>query len=165
MVLYQKVGASLRNRDWASADEAIVGLEKLLPENQRDAYSMERFQILVGRKDYTAAYKLLATYSDAHLDDAALQNQIAWVIAAKEGLEKRDFALAEKAAARANEVANGKVANYLDTLARVQFLSGKLQEAVATQQKAIEVADAQGRGELKVSLASYQAGKLPAVGE
>jgi thiol-disulfide isomerase/thioredoxin len=165
MVLFQKYGESMRSHDWGTAETAIVDLEKLLPEGQKDYYTMERFQILAGRKSFDAAYKLLAAYSDAHAGDAELQNQIAWVIATKEGLAKRDLALAETAAARADEAAKGKSANYLGTLARVQFMNGKAQEAIATQQKAIELADAQSGGELKLSLASYQAGKLPDGGE
>ena len=70
-----------------------------------------------------------------------LQVQIAWAIATERDLKKRDLALAEKIAERANQAARGKDANVLDTLARVQFMGGKQSQAIETQQKAVDAAE------------------------
>jgi hypothetical protein len=51
----------------------------------------------------------------------------------------------------------------LDTLARVQFMNGKTNEAVATEQKALDIAPDEQKGFLKKFLTSYQEGKLPKV--
>ena len=164
MTLIQRLGASLREQDWEDAETTITALEKLLPENQRAQYTIERFRIFIGRKDFDGAYKFLSQTSDAHLQDAALQNRIAWAIASREGMAQRDLILAEKIADRAVIASNGKDANVLDTLARVQFLNGKQSEAIATQQKAVEIAASDVKAGLRTSLASYQAGKLPEAG-
>jgi len=159
--LSRKLGISLAKKNWDDAEAAVAEMEKALPEKQRDNYAMVRFQINVGRKDYEAAYKVLRAFSDAHADEAGVQNQIAWTIVARKGLEKRDLALAQLAAERANKAAKGKDPAVLDTLALVQFMNGKKPEAVATQQKAVELADGDAKQKFEETLASYKAGKLP----
>jgi thiol-disulfide isomerase/thioredoxin len=161
MDLSKKLSASLQQKDWDAADATVAQMAKLLPANERDALDAVRFQILLGRKDYAGAYKLAGALSDAHPDNAGLQNELAWFIADQPGLEKRDLALAEKMAGRANEATQGKEPGVLDTLARVQFMSGKTNEAVATEQKAVNLADGPAKERLQQLLTSYQQGKLP----
>jgi thiol-disulfide isomerase/thioredoxin len=161
MDLSKKLGASLKQKDWDGAETAVAQMEKLLPADEREGLDAVRFQILLGRKDYTGAYKLAGSLSDAHPDNAALQNELAWFIVAQPGLEKRDLALAEKMAGRANRATQGKEPGILDTLARVQFMSGETNAAVATEQKAVDLADGMGKISLQKTLMSYQQGKLP----
>jgi len=165
MDLSKKLSASLQQKDWDGADAAVAQMAKLLPANERDALDAVRFQILLGRKDYAGAYKLAGALSDAHPDNAGLQNELAWFIAAQPGLEKRDLALAEKMAGRANQATQGKEPGVLDTLARVQFMSGKTNEAVATEQKAVNLADDATKERLQQILTGYQQGKLPGAPE
>jgi hypothetical protein len=84
---------------------------------------------------------------------------------ARPGLEKRDTALAEKAALRAVKASGEKDPGILDTLARAQFMNGKKAEAIATEQKAVNLADADKQSGFKKNLKSYQDGKLPDVEE
>ncbi len=161
MDLSKNISACLQQKDWDGAEATVAQMEKLLPVNERDGLNGVRFQILLGRKDYAGAYKLAGSISDAHPDNAGLQNELAWFIAAQPGLEKRDLALAEKMAGRANQATQGKEPGILDTLARVQFMSGKTNEAVATEQKAVNLADGPVKERLQQLLTSYQQGKLP----
>jgi thiol-disulfide isomerase/thioredoxin len=161
MALSKKLGANLQQKDWDSAEATVAQMEKLLPADEREGLAMVRFQILLGRKDYARAYKLAGSISDAHPDNAALQNELAWFIATQPGLEKRDLILAEKMAGRANQATQGKELGILDTLARVQFMSGKTNEAVATEQKAVNLAAGPVKEQLQHFLTSYQQGKLP----
>jgi len=156
-----KLSKGMREKKWADAEAAIAEIEKLLPENQRTGLGMVRFSILAGKKDYTAAYKLAGEISDKTPGNANLQNQIAWVIATQPDLENRDLKVAEKAAERAVKASEGKDPAVLDTLARVQFMNGSKKEAIATQQKAIELADGDMKDSLKETLDSYKADKLP----
>ena len=158
--LSKKLGASLQQKDWDGADATVEQMAKLLPADDREALDTVRFQILLGRKDYTGAYKLAGTLSDAHPDNAGLQNELAWFIATQPGLEKRDLALAEKMAGRANQATQGKEPGVLDTLARAQFMSGKTNEAVATEQKAVNLAEGPLKERLQQILTGYQQGKL-----
>ena len=139
--------------------------EKIGARQWRDNLETIHFSILLVRKNYAEAYKLAESLSDAHPKNAMIQNSLAWTIATQPGLEKRDLALAEKMAGRANEATKGKEPAILDTLARVQFMNGKTNEAVATEQKALDLASDEQKAFLKKFLASYQEGKLPEINE
>ena len=155
-----KLTKALKNKDWDTAETTIAEMKKSEPD-MGDSLDTVRFSILLGRKNYTDAYKLAESLSDAHPKNAMLQNSLAWTIAAQPGLEKRDLALAEKAALRANEATKGKEPAVLDTLARVQFMNGKKTEAIATEQKAVDIAPDEQKAFLKKFLTSYQEGQLP----
>ena len=161
MELRIKLTKAIKNKDWDAAETTIAEMKKSEPA-MGDSLDTVRFSILLGRKNYTDAYKLAESLSDAHPKNAMLQNSLAWTIATQPGLEKRDLALAEKAALRANEATQDKEPAVLDTLARVQFMNGKKTEAIATEQKAVNAAadDGQKRALEKI-LADYQQGNLP----
>jgi thiol-disulfide isomerase/thioredoxin len=159
--LYRQLNGSLQKKQWDEAESAITELEKLMPAEERDGMTFPRFQVLLGRKDYQAAYKLASQWSDSHQDNAMMQNQLAWDIATKDGLEQRDLKLAEKIATRANDAAKGKDPGILDTLARVLFMNGNKEKAIALQQQALDLADAGSKDQFKGTLQSYQEGKLP----
>ena len=161
MELDQRLGAAMRGQDWDAAESLVAQLQKLLPSEAQAGMNEVRFQILIGRKDYAGAYKLAALLSETYPENAQLQNNLAWFIATSPGLEKRDLELAEKAAERANHATNEKDPGALDTLARVQFMAGKTNEAVATEQKALKLADDQEKVVYQLALASYEQGKLP----
>jgi len=80
---------------------------------------------------------------------------IAWTIATSDPAG-RDLDLALKAAKQANTVAEGKNADVLDTLARVHYERGELELAIATQQKAIDVADGAMKEHLQRTLDQYR---------
>jgi thiol-disulfide isomerase/thioredoxin len=162
MAVNKKLREALKQNKWDDAEAAVVELEKTVPEPMRFHYGTTRLQILLGRKDYDAAYKLAESLSDEHKDNAGFQNGIAWTMATHEGLEKRGLLVAEKIAESANTVAQGKSSAVLDTLARIQFLLGKKPEAIATEQKAVNAAADDGeKRALEKILADYQQGKLP----
>ena len=163
--LSKKLAASLKQKDWGAANATVDQMGKLLPADEREGLDMVRFQILIGRKDYAGAYKIAGALSDAHPDNASLQNELAWFIVAQPGLEKRDLPLAEKMAKRGVAATQEKKPAVLDTLARAQFMSGKSNEAVATQQKAVDLADGMDKILLQKTLMSYQQGKLPVPSE
>ena len=160
MELSKKLRQALKDKDWDAAEAAVAEMKKSEPA-MGDSLDTVRFSILLGRKNYTNAYKLAESLSDAHPKNAMLQNELAWTIATQPELEKRDLVLAEKMAGRANEATQGKESAVLDTLARVQFMNGKTNEAVATEQKALDIAPDEQKAFLKKFLTSYQEGKLP----
>ena len=162
MELSKKLRTALKNKDWDAAEAAVAEMKKS-EHAMGDYLETVRFSILLGRTNYSEAYKLGESLSDAHPKNAMIQNSLAWTIATQPGLEKRDLALAEKMAARANEATQGKEPAVLDTLARVQFMNGKTNEAIATEQKALDIAPDEQKGFLKKFLTSYQEGKLPKV--
>jgi hypothetical protein len=50
---------------------------------------------------------------------------------------------------------------FMDTLARVKFMQGSKEEGIALEQKAIALADDQGKDKLQKTLDSYKKGQLP----
>lgn len=164
----QKLGANLmmamQTKDWDAATTNLDAIEKLLPAADRDAVSMPRFAVAIGKKDYPAAYKIAQQVSDANKDDAAKQNALAWDIVADPSIEQRDLNLAETLATRANDAAKGQEPVILNTLARVQFMRGKKDDAIATQTKAVALADDNMKEQLQSMLDSYKKGELPKLG-
>jgi thiol-disulfide isomerase/thioredoxin len=71
---------------------------------------------------------------------ADMLNALAWQILTEVEEAKRDKALALRAAEKANTLTEGKQAAILDTYALALFVNGKAAEAVAAQEKAIELA-------------------------
>jgi thiol-disulfide isomerase/thioredoxin len=158
--LSTKLGVAVNAENWDEANRIVDELAKLNPENTL-APQMTKMSILLKQKKYDEAYKIAAAVSEAHPEDAGLQNMLAWNLAAQPGLEKRDTVLAEKIAERANKASGGKSPEVLDTLARTQFMNGKKEQAIATEQKALDLASPEQAAELRANLKSYQAGKLP----
>ncbi len=160
-VIFTDLQKAMQAGKWDVANAKLTEAEKIVPENLKDSIQMARFAVLVGQKDYPAAYKTAGEISDAHVDNPMLQNELAWRIATDETLEKRDLELAQKMADRANTATKGKDAGVLDTVARVQFMRGKKDEAIATEQKAIDIATGDAKAQLQKSLDSYKKGELP----
>jgi len=157
----QALEQAMQKKDWDTASAKADELEKLLPEDQRDMLGMVRFGIFAGKKDYPAAYKLAAQISDTHKDNATLQNQLAWQIVTDDTLDQRDLNVAETLATRANDASNGKDAGIIDTLARVKFMQGKKDDAIALEEKAANLVEGRDKETLQKTLDSYRKGELP----
>jgi thiol-disulfide isomerase/thioredoxin len=152
---------AMASKDWEAAEAKLAEAEKLLPEDERDSLNSIRLNLAVTKGDYQAAHRLAGKISDANLDNAMMQNQLAWQILTDPRFKERDLALAEKIAVRANDAAKGKDANILDTLARACFMNGKKEKAIALQEDAVKLADADTKKTFQQTLDSYKQGKLP----
>ena len=150
----------LAKKDWDKAAAKLDDYEKLLPESRRQQAGFMRLDLLLAKKDYSAAYKIAEKISDAHKEDAALQNELAWRIATDKSIEHRDLKLAEIMANRAKDASEGKDPAILDTLARVKFMLGNKEEALALQEKAVSLADGDMKESLEKTLESYKKGEV-----
>lgn len=157
----QEVQKAMKDKNWDLAATKVDDMEKLLPEKQREGLDGVRLNILFGKKDYPAAYEMAQKMSDAHKNNPFLQNQLAWEIATDPQIEKRNLDLAATFANRGIEATESKNSDVLDTMARILFMQGKKDEAIAIQQKAVAVAQGEGKETLEKTLASYRDGKLP----
>ena len=93
-------------------------------------------------------------------------NRISWSLLSSTDLPKEGIDLAYDLAVRANAAAKGLNYAILDTLARAQFLHGDKDQAVATQQAAIQAAkDDKSKAGLMKTLNSLKAGLLPSIVE
>lgn len=159
---WTEINRAMKAGKWDEATSKLAGFAALLPEDQRDGLDQIRFDILLGRKDYPAAYALADRMGKASKDNPMFQNQLAWRILTDDSLEQRDLPLAEALATQASTSAGGKDPAILDTLARALFMQDKRSEAIALQEKAVQYTD---DGEMKKSLEStldsYRKGVLP----
>jgi thiol-disulfide isomerase/thioredoxin len=159
--LWEEFSKHLKAKQWDQADVVLTKLENMQPEEDGDKYGMTRFQFLLDRKDYKAAYKHAAKLSESQADNSMLQNELAWRIATAKGIEERDLDLAEKIARRANETTKGKNAEILDTLARVLYMKGQKDSAINYQAKAVDFAEGGRKKQFQATLDSYKKGDEP----
>ena len=159
--IWQDYNKRVEAKEWDEADAVLTKLDKFRAQSGEEPLVIPRFQLLLGRKDYKAAYKFAAKASEEHADDAMLQNELAWRIATGKGIEERDLDVAEKIARRANEAAKGKNAEILDTLARVLYMKGQKDAAIDYQTKAVEFADGGRKKLFEGALESYKKGENP----
>jgi len=90
---------------------------------------------------------------------AELLNGLSWEILTEVEENRRDKELALKAAEKANALTEGKNASILDTYALALFQNGKTAEAIAAQEKALELVkgDAASEADMQKRLARYKA--------
>lgn len=155
---------ALKQKQWDLAAATMDELMTANPKLKAD-YGDIRFQILFGQKKYRAAYALARSLSDQQPTNGELQNSLAWTIVSQDGVEQRDLALAQKFADRAIKATNAKDPASLDTLARLQFMTGKKAEAIATEQAALKLAPDEEKDSYRKCLVNYQADQLPEVYE
>lgn len=148
----------MQEKDWDGALAKLDEAQKLMPENT--GLEMARWNILLSKEDYAAAYKVAAKLSEEHKDQAQLQNELAWQIATRKGLKERDLKLAATIADRAVEASKGKDPMILDTLARVKYMQGNKEEAIALQEKALSLADATQQAQYQRTLDNYKKGEV-----
>ena len=152
---------AMQAKKWDDAMAKLDKIEKLLPEAARPQANMMRTRILAEKKDFPAMYKLMEKISDASVDNAMVQNELAWQIATAPGLDTRDLKLADKFAARAVTASNSKDAGVLDTQARIWFMQDKHDEAIKLQEKALALAGAEEKPMYQKTLDSYKKGEVP----
>src|SRR6185437_7930429 len=153
--LTRKLGAAMKAENW---DEANALADEMAKANPQDTITPDLIHVAVlrGQKNYDGAAKLAEKLSDGHPDVAGLQNELAWMLLTTPEIAKQNAPLAEKMAERANRALSGKEPAVLDTLARAQFMNGKKEEAIATEQKAVDLSEGARKEELAATLKSYQ---------
>lgn len=159
----EKLAASIQDaiakKDY---DKAIAGLDemaKLQPE-LADRLEGAKFQFLIMKEDYPAAWALGEKLLDTFKDNSTALISLAWMIVNPDGsVKKPNLDLAEKFASRASEAAKGENSGYLDTLARIYFQKGQIDKAIETETKALEKAPPRDKIAISQDLAKYKAAK------
>jgi thiol-disulfide isomerase/thioredoxin len=156
-----KIFRAMQQKKWDEAETALEDAKTVLPDSDNDMLDQVRLEILFGKKDYPAAYKMATRISDSHKDNAEMQNELAWRLATDKRLEQRNLDVAETIANRANDASKGNEPGILDTLARIKFMQGKKDEAIQLQEKAVKLAEGDTQAGLRKVLDSYRKGELP----
>ena len=116
--------------------------------------------VLAARGDRAAAIELLRRGLAVVPDSVAITNELAWALATSVDAELRNGREAVTLAKRAVELTGGQGHNELDTLAAAYARAGRFDDAVATAERALEIAR---RGE-QDELASQIAARLELYG-
>lgn len=115
------------------------------------------FELATAGKDEAEAKKLGDAVLAAEKDNANLLNDFAWKILTDEGIAKRDMEMAMKIAKAAFDACKGEEAHIVDTYARALFDTGKREDGIKWQKKAIELCqDDNLKNELEETLKRYE---------
>ena len=158
----QDVQSALGHRQWDKALTMLEDFAKREPESPLlEHFDRMRFDVLLEKQDYDAAYRIGAKLAVQFQDEAGALNNVAWTIVDKPGLAKRDLDLAEKMAVRAVELTQRDDANIIDTLARVHFEKGRLAQAIELETEAVGKAEGKQKKDFQVTLDRYKKAKSP----
>lgn len=125
----------------AAAEQLVQEYFKMVSAREKDSKADE-----IGKQIVTDATK-----------NPEMLNQLAWVILTHPRVKHRDLNLALRAARTAYDATDGKEASITDTYARALFDTGKVEEAIQMQKKAIELCqDDRLRAELEKNLQRYE---------
>ena len=134
-------------------DEAITHYRTALEMRPNHANSHNNLGTALRRKGLMEE-AILQYQRAAELEPASalFQNNLAWMLATCPDASLRNGAKAVELAEQANQLSGGSNPIVLHTLAAAYAESGRLAEAIATAQRAVELADAQGNTTLSKSL-------------
>ncbi len=153
-----KLNQQMENGQFEEAVGTMDQLVALSPE-QLGEYSLAKFVTLSANlRDSGRAYSYANEAIGGVLkDNAQILGALAWAIAEHPSVERRDFVVAERAAARANELTLGKSPLVLSALARVAVERGQMDKAVEYQSAAVGAEANQSlKAELQERLDGYQ---------
>jgi peroxiredoxin len=137
-------------------DKAGAEAEKLLEMDAGNEKAIDtKFKQFQKNKDAAKLKTWVESLLPTIDGDANALNRTAWTLITMENLALRQPAAALKAARRAVEASGGIDPHPIDTLARVQYSLGLIDEAIATQKKAVALDSTDE--ELKGALSYYEA--------
>lgn len=144
-------------------DQVLKALDQLIERDPNDRrFILAKVRVMVGaNRDVAGATQYGLGVIDAHRDDAAFLNEIAWSLLTTEDYTARCMELAYEAALAADRASDSGRSDISDTLARALYQIGRLDEAIRTQERALhlaEQADAaeQGLDQLRNTLRYYR---------
>ena len=150
-----KIQAALQKGDFKTGVALIDQLIEKFPENGE--FKQARFQFLLKGEMFDEANKAAEDLIKASNENAQELSQLAWILATGVPGPGPDLDLALSAAKRAEELTESRDASILDTLSRVLFTKGNIEDAIATQRKAIEIADPADKEQYEAGMKEYEA--------
>ncbi len=159
--VWQKFQKAAGDKDWTTAEGHLNEMEQLLDEDERGNLDMVRLRFNLRKGDAAGATVVASRLAAKDLENPQYHNQLAWILATEAKDAKPMLEIAEKSAKLANDLSKGNDPEILDTVARIQFVMGQKEAAVATQQKAVNAAEAKAKKDYQKTLDSYKAGKIP----
>lgn len=117
----------------------------------------EYYRAVTGKGDESKSEELAKKLEANPGDNAEMLNEIAWTLLTDEKIKNRNLKLATRLALAAVDASEGKDPSALDTYARALYDTGKIDDAIKQQKKAVELSDdADKKRELETTLKEYQ---------
>lgn len=142
--MWEKVLKQMNDGQWEQVDATLDELAKQIPPEKQEDLNFTRLRSQALRGDFKTAVALAEqmVQSSTVRTNATRLHFIGFILL----LERKDLPpeaieFAGKIVAQANELAKGKDAEILSTLARAKFLRGIRDEAIRLQQQAIDLTD------------------------
>jgi len=152
--LHKDLDATTHTRS-QDPDQIAAAADKILDVAPEDSEAFNvRCDVFKYRKDLPGYKALVAKVLPKIDGDWRALNNVAWKLATDGDLSWRDAATALKAAKRGVEVSQSKESGILDTLARVYFEAGCVDQAIDAQKKAVALDDKDE--DMKKVLAYYE---------
>jgi thiol-disulfide isomerase/thioredoxin len=127
--------------DWSELRAIVTEAEQLdLP--MRVVQSL-KFDVALLSSQFAEAQQVADELATTSWDEASQLNALAWNLVTRVPHESQNHEQALRIAQRAYELTDGRDASILDTLARVHYEAGDLQQAVDWQRKAVDLAPEQ----------------------
>jgi thiol-disulfide isomerase/thioredoxin len=155
-----KIQAAFEKRDFKTGVSLLDQLIAGFPENSE--FKQMRFQFLLKGKMFDEANKAAEGLIEEAKDEPMELDKLAWILATGVPGPGPDLDLALSAIKRAEELTESKNASILDTLGRVLFMQGKVDEAIAVEKRAVELADPRETKMFQKSLKEFEAALTPA---
>lgn len=161
-VLEEKLSAAVREKKWDAAEAALAELEKLEDPSIRQQVGLLRVRVSLEKKDPAAAEKAALAFGEKTNGEPRVLDGVAWALVTYDKPTPSMIAAAEKLIVKANDEAKSEDANILDTMARVKFLKGDKEGAVAASEKAVSFAkEGRQKDHYTRNLNLFKKGELP----
>jgi len=152
---------SVLDKVLAGTFDAMVYAAKKAEEQEKQKASTRAYKAYFNKIRGGGTMEEARGVLDKWIDEASesMLNSLSWQILTEVEENKRDKRLALEAAEKANTIAEGKNAHVLDTYALALFQNGKVKEAIAMQEKSLEMVKGNDRMEadMQKRLAEYKA--------
>ncbi len=153
-----KIDQAINSEDYASAVSLVDGLLKRFPTNAE--LQLIRFRCLLVGGMWDDVNKSAKILIEASNNDARELDQLAWMLATGSEEPGADLELALSAIKRAVELTHEEEISPIETMARVYFRMGNVDEAIALQKKTLQLASNPRQiQQLSAGLAKYEEAK------
>jgi thiol-disulfide isomerase/thioredoxin len=154
---------ALEEEKWDEAEKILTDRRKLSEDDDMPSLMLSELDLRLQKQDTAAAEKLANDLSTQNSKNYMFHNGLAWSLATAKTLTPRMLDIASKSAALANDLQENKDPDVLETVARLQFLKGDKPGAIATQEKAVNLAEPKSRLKVRLekALDAYRHGELP----
>lgn len=158
--LFQARRDARQTGNWAAVMQLFT---EVINSDPRNALPMtDRFEcLLVDMKQFESGYRYGRKIADTFPDNHIVLNDLAWRTVSRPNIDVRDLDFAQEMSERANGLMGYQDYALVDTLARIHWMRGDRERAIAWQRRAVGIAPDSWHGDsTRQNLVDYTSGKV-----